>query len=274
MPAGPAALGLGALALFILYGSSGPWAGEVSRAAELPGISLPDIAQNLLLYVPFGLLGVWALRGVRLRPRALFLSLTALGLAYSAVMELLQMLLADRIASPLDVVANVAGTIIGALLAAPVEQAGVMATGQIRRTGLFSTPASYVLVVLLATIVMAAWYPFDITLDISTLSERTLALRRDPWLRPVASELWMQGGQYCLLAAITVFCLPKLAKWAAPLAIVFAGVVAVVVDLGQLGMGSQPIGLAAFAAQAVGAFAGAAAALLVTLVRGREYASA
>lgn len=274
MPAGPAALGLGALALFILYGSSGPWAGEASRAAELAGISLPDIAQNLLLYVPFGLLGVWALRGVRLRRTALFLSLAALGLAYSAVMELLQMLLADRIASPLDVVANVAGTIIGALLAAPVEQAGVMATGQIRRTGLFSTPASYVLVVLLATIVVAAWYPFDITLDISTLSERTLALRRDPWLRPAASELWMQGGQYCLLAAITVFCLPKLAKWAAPAAIVFAGVVAVIVDLGQLGMGSQPIGLAAFASQAVGAFAGAAAALLVTLVRGREYAAA
>ena len=88
------------LALFILYGSSGPWAGEVSRAEELPGISLPDIAQNLLLYIPFGVFGVWALRGLRRSRTALFLSLVAIALVYSAVMELLQMLLADRIASP------------------------------------------------------------------------------------------------------------------------------------------------------------------------------
>jgi len=128
--------------------------------------------------------------------------------------------------------------------------------------------------VLLATIVVAAWYPFDITLDISTLSERTRAVRRDPWLWQGASQLWMQGARYGLLAAATVFCLPKLSKWAVPVAIVFAVLIAVVVDLGQLGMSSQPIGLAAFASQAVGAFAGAGAALLVTLVRGREYAAA
>ena len=149
-----------------------------------------------------------------------------------------------------------------------------MATGQIRRTGLFNTPASYLLMVLLATIVMAAWYPFDITLDISTLSERTSAVRRDPWLWPGASRLWMQGARYGLLSATTVFCLPKLSKWAAPVALLFAVLMAVVVDLGQLGMSAQPIGLAAFAAQAVGAFAGAAVALLVTLVRDREYAAA
>ena len=86
--------------------------------------------------------------------------------------------------------------------------------------------------------------------------------------------MWMQGARYGLLAAATVFCLPKLSKWAVPVAIVFAVLIAVVVDLGQLGMSSQPIGLAAFASQAVGAFAGAGAALLVTLVRGREYAAA
>ena len=246
----------------------------MSRAAELPGISLPDIAQNFLLYVPFGIFGVWALRGLRRSAAVLFLSLIALALVYSAVMELLQMLLADRIASPLDVVANVAGTIVGAVLAAPAEQAGVRAIEQIRPTGLFGTPASYVLVVLLAIIAIVAWYPFDITLDISTLSERTRAVRRDPWLWPGASQLWMQGVRYGLLAATTVFCLPRLAKWAAPAAILFAVLMAIVVDLGQLGMGSQPIGLAAFAAQAVGALAGAAAALLVMVVRGREYVAA
>lgn len=84
----------------------------------------------------------------------------------------------------------------------------------------------------------------------------------------------MQGARYCLLAATTTFCLPKLAKRAAPAAAVFTVVVAVVVDLGQLGMGSQPIGLAAFASQAAGALVGATAALLALLVRGNAYAAA
>jgi len=237
-------------------------------------MSLPDIAQNVLLYIPFGVFGVWALRGKRLSRTALVLSLLALALAYSAVMELLQMLLADRIASTLDIVANVGGTATGIALASPAEEAVTIAAARVRRTGLMSTPARYLLAGILAAIVVAAWYPFDITLDVSTLSERTRAVRRDPWLWPAASELWAQGARYLLLVATMMFCLPKLARWAAPVAIVVTVLFAVIVDLGQLGMGSQPIGLAALASQAAGALAGAAAALLVTLVRGKEYAAA
>ena len=137
-----------------------------------------------------------------------------------------------------------------------------------------SAPARYLLTALLVAILLAAWYPFDITLDISTLGQRTRAVRLDPWLWPAESELWTQGARYFLLAATAVLCLPKLAKWATPVAIVVTVLIALIVDLGQLGMGSQPIGLAAFSSQAAGAFGGAAAALLATLVRGTEYAAA
>ena len=269
-----AATGLGALALFILYGSVGPWAGEASRTEALPGISLPDIAQNVLLYIPFGIFGVWVLRGSRLTRTAQVLSLVAVAFAYSATMELLQMLLAGRIASSLDVIANVVGAAAGFVLATPVEQSLAIAADQARRTGLLGTPARYVLAAIVATLVVAAWYPFDVTLDISTLGDRTRAIRRDPWLRPAASELWMQGARFCLLAAVTVFSLPKLGRWAAPVAAVITVLIVVIVDAGQLAMGSQPIGLAAFVSQVAGSFAGAAAGLLVTLVRGREYAAA
>jgi len=271
---GWAATGLGALALFILYGSVGPWAGETSRTEALPGISLPDIAQNVLLYVPFGIFGAWALRESRLTRSAQVLSLVAVALAYSATMELLQMLLAGRIASTLDVIANVVGTAAGIVLATPVEQSLAIAADQARRTGLLSTPARYALAAILAIIFVAAWYPFDVTLDISALGDRTRAIRRDPWLRPTAFELWMQGARFCLLAAITAFCLPKLGRWAVPVAAVLAVVIAVIVDAGQLAMGAQPIGLAAFVSQVAGSFAGAAAALVVTLARGTEYAAA
>ena len=271
---GLARVALGALALFILYGSSGPWAGDASRAAELPGVSLPDIGQNVLLYIPFGIFGVWALRGTYSTRAALTFSVVALASVYSALMEWLQLLLAARIASPLDIASNVAGALAGTALANPSERAWAGAVRHLRRTGFTRTPARFVLVVVLASIVVTAWYPFDVTLDISTLSERTRVVRRDPWLRTTAAELWLQGARYGVLAATAVFCLPKLARWATPVAFVCVLVIAVVVDAGQLGMGSRPIGLVAFAAQAVGAFAGAVAALLATLVRDREYAAA
>jgi len=271
---GWAAAALGGLALFILYGSVGPWAGEASRTEALPGFSLPDIAQNILLYLPFGIFGVWMVRGSRLTRVAQVLSLVAVAFAYSATMELLQMLLAGRIASPLDVIANVGGTAAGIILATPVEQSLAIAAGQARRTGLLSAPARYVLAAIAVTIIVAAWYPFDVTLDISTLGDRTRAIRRDPWLRPAASELWMQGARFCLLAAVTAFCLPKLGRWAAPLAAVITVVIAAIVDAGQLNMGAHPIGLAAFLSQVAGSFAGAAAALIVSLARGTEYAAA
>jgi VanZ family protein len=271
---GWAATGLGVLALFIFYGSVGPWTGESARTEALPGISLPDIAQNVLLYVPFGIFGVWVLRGWRLTRWAQVLSLVAGAFAYSTTMELLQMLLAGRIASTLDVIANLVGTAAGIVLATPVEQSLAIAADQARRTGLLSAPARYVLAAIVAIILVAAWYPFDVTLDISTLGDRTRAIRRDLWLRPADFELWMQGARFCLVAAITVFCLPRLGRWAVPAAAVFTVVIAVIADAGQVAMGSQPIGLAAFLSQVAGSVAGAAAALVVTLARGSEYAAA
>lgn len=235
---------------------------------------MPDLTQNLLLYIPFGIFGVWTLRGPRPSTASPLVPLMLLALAYSAAMELLQMLLADRIASPLDIVANLAGTVTGFVLAGPTEQALARAAVWIEPTGLFGTVARYALAAVLAAILLTAWYPFDITLDVSTLSQRTRAVRLDPWLWPAPSDLWRQGARYFLLAATTVFCVPKLARWAAPVAIAITVLIALIVDLGQLGMGTQPIGLAAFSSQAAGAFGGAAAALLATLVRGTKYAAA
>jgi hypothetical protein len=48
-----------------------------------------------------------------------------------------------------------------------------------------------------AAIVLAAWYPFDVTLDVSTLSERTRAVRLDPWLWPGTAEFLTQGARIC-----------------------------------------------------------------------------
>ncbi len=72
-----------------------------------------DVAANVLGYVPFGLLGVAALYP-RLRGAAAFALALAAGAALSVVLEALQSYLPTRIASNLDVAANIAGTALGA----------------------------------------------------------------------------------------------------------------------------------------------------------------
>src|SRR5262245_6902237 len=123
------------MALFVLYGSSGALGGAAPPAEPLPGISLPDIAQNVLLYIPFGMLGVWAFRRSIIGRPALYLSIAALALAYSSAMELLQMSFAGRIASMLDLVSNVSGALIGAIAADRAEQALQYAVDRARPTG-------------------------------------------------------------------------------------------------------------------------------------------
>lgn len=262
-----AAAGLAALALFVLYGSSGALAGDTPRVEPLPGISLPDIAQNVLLYIPFGMLSVWAFRGSAPGRRASYSSIVALAFVYSSVMELLQMRFAARIASPLDIASNVSGALIGAIAAERTEQVLQRGVDGARRIGLLTAPARYLLAAVLAAIVIAAWYPFDVTLDVSTLSERTRAVRSDPWLRPSSFELFAQAARFFALAALTTLCLPVLSRRAAPVAAVSAVMIAVVVDIGQCAMGSQPIGVSALLSQSAGSVAGAAAAFGVTLVR-------
>lgn len=268
---GVAELALAALALFVLYGSFGAVTVAGPRPTALPGISLPDIVQNVLLYIPFGTLGVWALR-----PRTAYeyVRLIAVAFVYSAAMELLQTLSASRIASPLDVIANVLGTAIGAAAAGRAERTLAITLERVRVTGLPAAPARYVLAAVAAAIVFAAWYPFDITLDVSTLSERTRAVRRDPWLRPEMAELWGQGIRFFVLGAITTLCLPGLARRAAPVAAVAGIAAAVVIDAGQLAMGSKPIGGAALLSQAAGSGLGAVAVFGAELARRTWYAAA
>lgn len=112
-------------ALFIAYASLSPFSGwreqgldfiEVLRAPFLLTYTAFDAVINLLSYLPFGLLV-----GLMLRDRfGAFASVTlnlCLGVLLSASMEYLQMYLPTRTSSNLDLLANSAGTLIGASLA-------------------------------------------------------------------------------------------------------------------------------------------------------------
>lgn len=100
------------LALLIIAASAGAW------APDEPGIWAPllvspkDAARNMLVYVPFGIIGMFALRRSDTRG---VVRVTAIAALFSLTIETLQLYTIDRVASVTDVVWAVVGTAAGAL---------------------------------------------------------------------------------------------------------------------------------------------------------------
>jgi VanZ family protein len=103
------------LALVIIVGSAGTW------SPYQPGIWAPllikpvDVARNVALYVPFGLLGMLALRESGLRG---VVRVTGLAILFSCANEVLQLYTVDRVGSLTDIVSAAIGTISGAAVVA------------------------------------------------------------------------------------------------------------------------------------------------------------
>lgn len=116
-------------ALFITYVSLSPFSGWQNQGLDFTEVlTAPlhltytafDATLNLLSYVPLGLLLGLALRA-RLGPLpSLLLSLLG-GTLLSAGMEYLQMFLPTRISSNMDLLTNMLGTLLGALLAVSIS---------------------------------------------------------------------------------------------------------------------------------------------------------
>jgi VanZ family protein len=115
-------------ALFIVYASLSPFSGwreqgldffEVLGAPLLLTYTAFDAAVNLLSYLPFGLLAGLVLHARFGATTSVILGL-CMGASLSVGMEYLQMYLPARISSNVDLLANSAGALIGALLAVSV----------------------------------------------------------------------------------------------------------------------------------------------------------
>ena len=103
------------LALFIVVASAGRW------APYEPGVWAPtmvrpkDVAQNVAVYVAFGLLGMLALRR---RDARGVVRVMGIALLLSLAVEALQLYTADRVASLTDIVSAGFGTVVGASMVA------------------------------------------------------------------------------------------------------------------------------------------------------------
>ena len=150
-----------AYALLVVYASLHPFSGW--RDQGLPPFAFLtarfprsfhafDMAANFVGYVPLGFLCVLALHPL-LRGRAAAVSGALVASILSLVLESLQLYLPARASSNLDLFANAAGGVFGALVAAAVSERllrecrtlGGCATGKARITRGYRLPAKHVI---------------------------------------------------------------------------------------------------------------------------------
>ncbi len=168
--------------LFIIYGTTIPFnfcidiqvlSQNFSQISWTPFVdpdgsraSIPDIVQNILLFLPFGFLGFFS---TGRKGRTAIFVVTLLGFLLSAVVETLQLFFSDRTTSMSDIVTNSVGSFAGAF-------AGSNLIGLFE--SFFRRPSVkqyhhirfiYPLVICCVLVVLGALHPFDFTLDVGSV---------------------------------------------------------------------------------------------------------
>jgi VanZ family protein len=181
---------------FILYGGTIPFNFDADQAPlatriaiasrtlpwQLDDISLPDIVQNVLLFVPFGIFGALSLQtGSWFRVVRVVAAVTVLGCLLSATVEALQLFTSDRTVSLTDLGTNTLGAASGAIAVIVFRRSAILMLQQLDSAGLLEPSTFYPALVFLFLVCIAAWEPFDVTLDVSTVVAKIRALQRDVW---------------------------------------------------------------------------------------------
>jgi VanZ family protein len=177
-------IALVAWCLFIVYGSFIPFRFSAQPAtvqrslerAELlasrrgrPDISTPDVLSNVLLFLPLGLL-------IAAGRRRALVAAGALAGGLAIAIETGQLFAPGRTASPVDVAANVLGALAGAWMGRSLAGAGRWPDpGRLAR----EEPALVPIALLVLAWAADAFYPFAVTLDVSTLAA---SFRRARWV--------------------------------------------------------------------------------------------
>jgi glycopeptide antibiotics resistance protein len=178
--------------LFILYGTLIPFnfsgfgnlADHIRNIQWIPFFtnegrrtSIPDIVQNILLFIPFGFF-VWFLSKRQLSG---ILTATLAGSALSIFVELLQLFTEDRISSVTDLITNTAGTFIGTIAGMIFYSLwSVLIHIEAVQKALHE---KYLLPVCItaALVFSELLQPFDFTLDVSSVYGKVKAILHNPF---------------------------------------------------------------------------------------------
>jgi VanZ family protein len=189
----------------IVYGSLypfGPWTEPGVPLFSFLGAGWPrdlsraDLIQNILVYIPLGLLVVWLNCRVRFSLAVLIAILA--GGVLSLTMESIQQFIPDRTASIVDLVVNVLGTFLGGLLAGLMTQetfAGARLTEQ-RQVWFRTGPLPNLGLVVLALWALSQTSPLVPSLDVGHLRHGLALLYRS--LQHLQNFKLAQAGTYVL----------------------------------------------------------------------------
>lgn len=161
-----------------------------------------DLLQNVLVYAPFGLLTALRLASA-LPPRRAALLATVMGTLLSLAMESLQQFNPARVASPVDIATNAAGSALGALLAGTMLRhtvPGALALAWRDRWFRHGAMANTGLVIL-ALWILSQTSPLVPTLDISHL-RRALSGLWHTLHEPGSIDRYRLAAYACLLSSV------------------------------------------------------------------------
>ncbi len=260
-------------AVFIVYGTTIPFnfvhdqrliADHLARLTWHPliaadtglHVSIPDFVGNVLLFCPFGLLGVWALTRPR-PPLARAMLVVALAFALSVFAETVQLLTVDRTTSASDVFANTAGAAAGAVAAVLLSTIADRSLRAVWAAGTMTVPSFFPLLVATIVLLAGALEPFDVTLDVGSVVPKLRAFLADPIQLGVPTDEGLSVLQHLLFGSTLVLWLEEMRiQKAATIAALVAVVVSVAAEAVQLFIGARAPGLWDAGIGAAGALAG------------------
>jgi VanZ family protein len=216
------------LGTFIVYGSLVPWDIVWDRglaAARLAALSLnpllspdgarraslPDVAQNVSLFAPFGLAGMIALRRQWPSAPTRVMCVTALAALLSATVETLQLFTVNRVTSVGDLFFDTVGAFAGALSAGPYQRSVRSALGWVKASKIADAPALYPTCVAAVILCIAAWHPFDVTIEAGAIWGKVKAIGRDPWQVHALTDEGLELLRYLLFTASAAVWLRQIA---------------------------------------------------------------
>jgi VanZ family protein len=221
-------------------------------------ISIPDAVQNVLLFVPFGVLGVLSAARTKRLDLWRILIVTALGAALSSLVETLQLFMADRVTSVSDVAMNTAGAFLGALGADRTIRASHIGLRRMHAAGLIDERTFYPMLVAFIVVCLFAWQPFDVALEVGTFVSKVRLLGSDLWQFTVLTDEGVGFVQYALLAAAIAAWLHALRRPQAMVRAAIAAVaLAIALEVSQFFITSRMPGLEDALVHAAGVVAGA-----------------
>ncbi|MBN2339424.1 MAG: VanZ family protein [Acidobacteria bacterium] len=216
--------------------------------------SIPDMVQNVLLFLPLGILGAHCF-GRRLVPTL------ATGFGLSLLVETLQLLTPNRVSSVNDLVFNTLGTLAGFLLYLRLAPLWPRMVHHPVMREVARVPGALPLLLLMLYSWVYALEPFNFTLDVGVVWWNVRALFRQ-LLHPrlVLGDEFLLASQFALMGFVAAGVLEKLRIRAAyPLSLLLVALWATVTEMSQLIVASRVASLLTLCFSWLGAAIGVAA---------------